>query len=534
MACGARGAESIIAPPTGVPVTVAADNVTINGVKLVAASATRALSAEGRDGLNVRYNVVEQVGAAVSVLPVRAIDVDLLGLPADCTIEWNCIDQTGGGLHVAGATGISVRNTSGLASLAQVSIRNNVINGVTVGATATGEAARGIAIEAGVGMDGVVVQLNTVQGIAGPQAQAIVLTGPTPNADVLNNKVHSVTAAGNAQGTGVLITSNSGAATIEVTGNAFTATAIAIHNQMSAALATATCNWFGTDEPALVRAAHSGPMEVVPWLIDGTETINGAVAPGFQAVGACAGYPVTVTARGLLQGAYDAQSGLMRDNLRANGLLPLAQPYGPFLGYTGNEQVRPEVLAVTGPDAVVDWVVLEVRSAATPNVVAGRRAALLQRDGDIVDLDGVSPVRIWQAPRGIHHIALRHRNHLGTMTQAPQYYGGAQVGAVDLVTGAAFGTNARRSLATGVSGLWSGNTSGDGALKYSGPNNDRDPVLVALPSPSANAVLANVYHRADINLDGLVKYTGAANDRDPILQNIGGTTPTAVRVQQLP
>jgi hypothetical protein len=224
----------------------------------------------------------------------------------------------------------------------------------------------------------------------------------------------------------------------------------------------------------------------------------------------------------------------MRDNLRANGLLPLSQPYGPFLGYTGNEQVRPEVLAVTGPDAVVDWVVLEVRSAVAPNVVAGRRAALLQRDGDIVDLDGVSPVRIWQAPRGIHHIAVRHRNHLGAMTQAPQYYGGADAGAVDLVSGAAFGTNARRSMATGVSALWSGNTSGDGAMKYSGPGNDRDPILVALPTPSANAVLSNVYHRADVNLDGLVKYTGVANDRDPILQNIGGTSPTAVRVQQLP
>jgi hypothetical protein len=32
----------------------------------------------------------------------------------------------------------------------------------------------------------------------------------------------------------------------------------------------------------------------------------------------------------------------------------------------------------------------------------------------------------------------------------------------------------------------------------------------------------------------VVKYAGANNDRDIILQTIGGTVPTAVRVQQLP
>jgi len=38
----------------------------------------------------------------------------------------------------------------------------------------------------------------------------------------------------------------------------------------------------------------------------------------------------------------------------------------------------------------------------------------------------------------------------------------------------------------------------------------------------------------DVNLDGVVKYTGAANDRDVVLSTIGGTTPTAVRLEQVP
>ena len=42
------------------------------------------------------------------------------------------------------------------------------------------------------------------------------------------------------------------------------------------------------------------------------------------------------------------------------------------------------------------------------------------------------------------------------------------------------------------------------------------------------------YHRSDINLDGKVKYTGVNNDRDIILQTIGGSTPNAVRYEQVP
>jgi hypothetical protein len=37
-----------------------------------------------------------------------------------------------------------------------------------------------------------------------------------------------------------------------------------------------------------------------------------------------------------------------------------------------------------------------------------------------------------------------------------------------------------------------------------------------------------------VNLDGAVKYVGPNNDRDIILQTIGGTVPTAVRVEQVP
>jgi hypothetical protein len=37
-----------------------------------------------------------------------------------------------------------------------------------------------------------------------------------------------------------------------------------------------------------------------------------------------------------------------------------------------------------------------------------------------------------------------------------------------------------------------------------------------------------------VNLDGTVKYTGENNDRDPILQAVGGSVPTNVREGSVP
>jgi hypothetical protein len=42
------------------------------------------------------------------------------------------------------------------------------------------------------------------------------------------------------------------------------------------------------------------------------------------------------------------------------------------------------------------------------------------------------------------------------------------------------------------------------------------------------------YRQEDVNMDGMTKYTGLNNDRDPVLQNIGGTVPTNVLTEQLP
>ncbi len=121
----------------------------------------------------------------------------------------------------------------------------------------------------------------------------------------------------------------------------------------------------------------------------------------------------------LLQGPYQPATDLMTDNLRASSLLPVLEPYST-IGYTqiggGGEMVDPIVLDVTGPDAIVDWILLELREAADNTTSIATRTGLLQADGDVVDLDGVSPVFFEDVNAGDYFIVVRHRNHLDVMT----------------------------------------------------------------------------------------------------------------------
>ncbi|MCB9170467.1 MAG: PKD domain-containing protein [Flavobacteriales bacterium] len=243
-----------------------------------------------------------------------------------------------------------------------------------------------------------------------------------------------------------------------------------------------------------------------------------------------------VAMRVFLEGAYDQNTGLMRDDLRAAGLIPDTEPF-TAAGFTqagggGGEQVQSGVRDVTGPNAVVDWVLVELRSAVTPSTILATRAALVQRDGDVVGMDGTSEVALNASP-GTYYVAIRHRNHLGVMTASTRSLSTTAT-AIDLTNGGTmtYGAQAQKTIAS-VRVLWTGNARQDDVLKYAGANNDRDPILTRIGGTVPTAVTQG-YYQEDNTMDGLVKYAGANNDRDPVLQNIGGTVPTATRQEQLP
>jgi hypothetical protein len=235
-----------------------------------------------------------------------------------------------------------------------------------------------------------------------------------------------------------------------------------------------------------------------------------------------------------LDGPYSASTGLMSDGLRALGLVPTTEPY-TGLGYsyigTTATTTSPVVLATTGPDAIVDWVVVELRAGTDPTIVVASRCALLQRDGDVVDLDGINALSITSAP-GNWYVALRHRNHLGVMTAVPFPLSNTPT-TIDLRSAAeaCFGPDARRTVSGTfpATTLWAGDVDRNNVVRYTGPANDRDPLLQAI----GGAVPTNTtsgYLPQDVNMDGVVRYVGAANDRDPILQSVGGSVPTNTRL----
>jgi hypothetical protein len=263
---------------------------------------------------------------------------------------------------------------------------------------------------------------------------------------------------------------------------------------------------------------------------DQVNTINVPVVPHYNENGG-----VNIRPRVLLQGPL--VSGLMKDSLRVKGLLPLQEPYST-LGYTYTGRspgltTTAGVLAVQGNNAVVDWVIVELRSPTTPFGVIASRPALVQRDGDVMDLDGDGYVHFGSVAPGNYRMAIRHRNHLGAMTSTQVALIASPVPVVDLTTGLAYGTGAV-TLVGGKYCLWAGDASGNGVISYTGANNDRDPMLVAVGSTTPNNSVNNVYNRRDANLDGVIKYTGPANDRDVILLAVGSTTPNNTRTQQLP
>lgn len=260
----------------------------------------------------------------------------------------------------------------------------------------------------------------------------------------------------------------------------------------------------------------------------------------------CQGVPggVRVNVQVLLEATYSADAQLMRDDLRAQGLIPLVEPY-TALGYTfldgGGETTTTEVLNGSGMGdqfMKVDWVIVELRSAIDPSVIVSSRAGLVQREGTIAGGDGL--VLFFDTlPPGPYHVAVQHRNHLGVMTSDPvalSFNVGSPVDFTDRIGSlTTFGTNAQKDIpgTFAAKALWAGDVGFDGIVKYTGEFNDRDQILQAIGGTVATNSVTG-YLSTDVNLDGVVKYTGLGNDRDPILVNIGGRVATNVLEEQVP
>ncbi len=274
---------------------------------------------------------------------------------------------------------------------------------------------------------------------------------------------------------------------------------------------------------------------IVRWPSGVKDTYRNIAANQWVSVTENETHQALVALKVMLEGPFNTGTGTMGDGLRSASLIPSVQPYTALgLNLIGNsiQNLAPSILSVTGANAIVDWVWVELRDKTTPTTIVRAKVALVQRDGDVVEVDGVTP--IWFGmPADQYGVAVRHRIHLGCMTATAVALSGTSATVNFTLAGTAtWGTAARKDV-NGTQVLWGGNSYHDTSLKYTGANNDRDPILVRVGGTvPTNSVPG--YYSEDVNMDGTTRYTGNGNDRDPILVNIGGTTPTNIRAEQLP
>ncbi len=165
-----------------------------------------------------------------------------------------------------------------------------------------------------------------------------------------------------------------------------------------------------------------------------------------------------------LQGPFNGSN--LNSNL--NPVLPFNQPYNiaPW-NYTGTENVA------SMPAATVDWILIELRDApdaasATPATSILKRAAFINSNGQIVDLDGVSELSISSIVMNQLFVVIWQRNHLAVMSANPMtLVSGTYQYDFTIGSGQAYGTDSQAEMVTGIWGMIGGDENGDGTIDVS-------------------------------------------------------------------
>lgn len=237
---------------------------------------------------------------------------------------------------------------------------------------------------------------------------------------------------------------------------------------------------------------------------------------------------VNVSIRVLLQGALMnddfSYSTLMRDDLRVKNYLPIVEPYSNYQNYDhlnggGGEMIADaSVFQIAGENSIVDWVFVELRDIQYLDSTLATRSALLTRRGDIVDVDGTSPLHFSSVEPGEYHVVVRHRNHLGVMTGYPIQL--SQNPTYINFTDPNFPTNgvhAQSSLGNRRA-LWCGDLNQDGRIMVQGPGNEILKLFTTIMYQPNNtyhhqSFIAQGYLEADANFDGQAIFAGKGNDK---------------------
>ena len=209
--------------------------------------------------------------------------------------------------------------------------------------------------------------------------------------------------------------------------------------------------------------------------------------------------------------------GPFKDNSMATvnmdlNLVPLNQPFNTFPWYyDGNESV-----SEFPSDSIIDWILVEIRDAGSPGIVADstilcRQAAFVLNNGNIINTKGDSVLNFPVMINKNLFLTIWHRNHLGIISNQPLYQSGG-IYSYDFtcdenqVYG---GINGHKELAPGIWGMISGDYYTDGYIDTS------DNLL--WKSEAAR----NGYYNTDGNLDNQIDNK---DKNDYLIPNLGKGT----------
>lgn len=236
--------------------------------------------------------------------------------------------------------------------------------------------------------------------------------------------------------------------------------------------------------------------------------------------------------QGALLNSRENEERLMRDDLRQL-YLPTTSPYADALncditvflegGLSGSGTLN---------NNIVDWIYIELRDKNNnKNSITGR-SALLQRDGDIVDIDGLSSITM-QAPIDDYYIAIKHRNHLGIITASTVSLSSitTNLDFSDANNQITWGAQAQTYLLmpVGTVAMWAGDINNDGRLVYAGQHTDLTNVITQVFNDPGNSVFegslkttytSKGYHFSDVDLSGVTNYARSNSDVAHIRFNV--------------
>lgn len=191
-----------------------------------------------------------------------------------------------------------------------------------------------------------------------------------------------------------------------------------------------------------------------------------------------------------LQGPLTTSGSItMDDSLRVNSLLPTTSPYSDGLTCDSS------VFNTTGNNAIIDWVWITIRDKNDKSLILGSQSALLQADGDIVDIDGTS-VLSFELSSDSYYIAVNHRNHLGIISASATSLNTDSSAIVNLSnsTSSVFGgTNSLVDMGNGIFAMISGDFDENGQIQ----NTDTNAVIQLLGISG--------YSKADLDMNGQIQ-----------------------------